>query len=144
MQKLVSKDAVLDRTVMYTICLFCVATEVRFQGTVLDDSYLHMKESDMYHSKSLHIASIFLPNDCPLSKHILDSYVKHHLTPKLDNKGLNNSRVSNCEKQKFDISDLDPPELKESPKKTKNKPVKYSKSSKSKHSTKTPTHLSKY
>ena len=35
-------------------------------------------ESEYWHAKSLEIAATFLPSECPLLKHILLSYQKHH------------------------------------------------------------------
>lgn len=38
----------------------------------------------MWHAKSLHTSSLFLPEECPLVNHIINSYKKHHLNPKLE------------------------------------------------------------
>jgi hypothetical protein len=35
-------------------------------------------ESEYWHAKSLEVACTFLPSECPLLKHILLSYQKHH------------------------------------------------------------------
>ena len=36
----------------------------------------------MWHAKALHTATLFLPDECPLVNHIINSYKKHHLNPK--------------------------------------------------------------
>lgn len=38
----------------------------------------------MWHAKALHTSSTFLPSDCPLVSHVLSSYIKHHLNPKIE------------------------------------------------------------
>lgn len=38
----------------------------------------------MWHSKALHIAGLFLPETCPLTVHVVNSFKKHHLGPKLE------------------------------------------------------------
>ena len=38
----------------------------------------------MWHAKSLHAACLFLPEECPLVNHIINSYKKHHLVPKIE------------------------------------------------------------
>ena len=35
-------------------------------------------ESEYWHAKSLELATVFLPSECPLLNHILLSYQKHH------------------------------------------------------------------
>lgn len=42
----------------------------------------------MWHAKALHTSSVFLPADCPLVSHVMSSYVKHHLGPKLEERKL--------------------------------------------------------
>jgi len=38
----------------------------------------------MWHAKALHVACIFLPEDCPLVTHVINSYKKHHLNAKIE------------------------------------------------------------
>lgn len=42
------------------------------------------KMSEMWHAKSVHTCSCFLPKESPLAAHIHSSYLKHHLNPKLE------------------------------------------------------------
>jgi len=41
--------------------------------------YIKVWSSEMWHSKSLQIACMFLPEDCPLVDHIIKSYKKHYI-----------------------------------------------------------------
>jgi len=47
----------------------------------------------MWHAKALHTSSTFLPSDCPLVSHVMGSYVKHHLKPKIEEKNLIHKRI---------------------------------------------------
>lgn len=53
----------------------------------------YQKDSEMWHAKALHTSSTFLPSDCPLVSHVMSSYVKHHLKPKLEEKKLVHERI---------------------------------------------------
>ena len=56
----------------------------------------------MWHAKALHTSSTFLPSDCPLVSHVMSSYVKHHLRPKLENKKVLQQRIQeNIDKTKM-------------------------------------------
>lgn len=62
----------------------------------------HQKDSEMWHAKALHTSSTFLPADCPLVSHVMGSYVKHHLKPKLEEKKLLHQRIQdNIDKTKL-------------------------------------------
>jgi hypothetical protein len=65
------------------VSYFCIGTELRFLATHNDPDRFSMKDSEIWHAKAIHIASQFLPNDCPLIVHITQSYAKHHLRPKI-------------------------------------------------------------
>jgi hypothetical protein len=41
------------------------------------------KDSEMWHGRALRISCAFLPSDCPLVSHVISSYIKHHLKPKV-------------------------------------------------------------
>lgn len=61
-----------------------MSTEMRFllhsRGKYLKPEVLEEREieSEFWHAKSLEMACTFLPSECPLLKHILLSYQKHH------------------------------------------------------------------
>jgi hypothetical protein len=61
-----------------------MSTEMRFllhsRGKYLKPEVKEEREieSEYWHAKSLEIAATFLPSECPLLKHILLSYQKHH------------------------------------------------------------------
>jgi hypothetical protein len=79
-----NKDAMLEKIILFVVSFFCVGTELRFLG-MKENSRFTKKDSEMWHAKSLHVACLFLPEDCPLVNHIINSYKKHHLTPKIEN-----------------------------------------------------------
>lgn len=78
----VSKDQLLYKVLYVIVSYFCIGTELRFLA-VLNPSKYCLKDSEIWHAKAIHIASYFLPNDCPLIQHITQSYAKHHLRPKI-------------------------------------------------------------
>ena len=41
--------------------------------------YIKVWSSEMWHGKSLQVACMFLPEDCPLVDHIIKSYKKHYI-----------------------------------------------------------------
>ena len=75
----------LEKVVLICSAYFCVATEIRFilQQDFSDVKNISKKDSEAYHAKSLHLALLFLPPECPLSQYIRQTYVKNFLQPKL-------------------------------------------------------------
>jgi len=78
----VSKDSLLTKCLYLIVAYFCVGTELRFLS-VLNPGKFSLKDSECWHAKAIHIASFFLPSDCPLIQHITQSYGRHHLRPKI-------------------------------------------------------------
>ncbi len=78
-----NKDAMLEKIILFVVSFFCVGTELRFLSQK-ECFKVTKKDSEMWHAKSLHTASVFLPSDCPLVTHIINSYKKHHLNAKLE------------------------------------------------------------
>jgi hypothetical protein len=78
----ITKDKLLNKAIFVIASYFCVGTELRFLA-MLNSKHLTQKDSEMWHAKAIHIAAAFLPSDCPLIQHILQSYSKHHLRPKI-------------------------------------------------------------
>lgn len=78
-----NKDAMLEKIILFVVSFFCVGTELRFLSQ-MSDKGITKKDSEMWHAKALHTASLFLPEECPLVNHIINSYKKHHLNPKLE------------------------------------------------------------
>jgi hypothetical protein len=81
-----SKDEILDKIVLIVVCLFCLGTELRFKyHQILKCSEYPAKaeeirvSSELCHANSIHLASIFIPDECPLISHMINSYKKHHL-----------------------------------------------------------------
>lgn len=77
-----SKDELLFKALYVIVAYFCIGTELRFLAVLSPNKY-SLKDSEIWHAKAIHIASYFLPNDCPLIQHITQSYNKHHLRPKI-------------------------------------------------------------
>ena len=97
-----SKDSLLEKIVLLTVAYFWVGTELRFLTSNSKDPKFHQKDSEMWHAKALHTSSTFLPSDCPLVSHVMSSYVKHHLRPKLENKKVLQQRIQeNIDKTKM-------------------------------------------
>ena len=78
----ISKDQLLYKSLYVIVSYFCIGTELRFLATHNPQRY-NLKDSEIWHAKAIHIASYFMPNDCPLIQHITQSYAKHHLRPKI-------------------------------------------------------------
>jgi hypothetical protein len=64
-----SKDCLLYKALYVIVAYFCIGTELRFLS-VLNPSRHTIKDSEVWHAKAIHIASFFLPSDCPLIQHI--------------------------------------------------------------------------
>jgi hypothetical protein len=78
-----NKDAMLEKIILFVVSFFCVGTELRFNSQK-EEATVTKKDSEMWHAKALHTATLFLPEECPLVNHIINSYKKHHLNPKLE------------------------------------------------------------
>jgi hypothetical protein len=76
-----NKDAMLEKIILFVVSFFCVGTELRFNSQ-REGTRVSKKDSEMWHAKALHAASLFLPDECPLVNHIINSYKKHHMNPK--------------------------------------------------------------
>ena len=81
-----SKDEILEKIVMMVVCLFCLGTELRFkyhQNLKCSEHPDKMEEiraqSERCHANAIHLASIFIPDECPLVPHMINSYKKHHI-----------------------------------------------------------------
>lgn len=79
-----SKDMIIEKIVYLTVSMFWVGTEYRFLYSKTDQDKYDKKESEIWHAKSLHIWSTFLPVKSPLLSHITKSYIKHHLKYKIE------------------------------------------------------------
>jgi hypothetical protein len=109
-----SKDSLLEKIVLLTVGYFCVGTEIRFLMNKTVDKQHPRKDSEMWHAKALHTSSVFLPSDCPLVSHVTSSYIKHHLTPKLEDRKVahaqlitNISRVQNTVAKQVTVSPVE-------------------------------------
>ena len=75
------KDPMLEKLVLLVVSMFSVATETRLEGFKdLRKSAAQIdKQSEPWHSHSLECASYYLPKDCPLVDHLIESYYKHYV-----------------------------------------------------------------
>ena len=78
----IGKDPLLYKVLYVIVAYFCIGTELRFLASICPVKYT-IKDSELWHAKAIHIASFFLPSDCPLIQHITQSYSRHHLRPKI-------------------------------------------------------------
>jgi hypothetical protein len=78
------KDSMLEKIVLVSVSYFCIGTEMRFLMQKPNSNYTK-KDSEAFHAKALHISSLFLPADCPLVNHIVNSYLKNYLKDKKQN-----------------------------------------------------------
>ncbi len=60
-----SKDFLLYKALYVIVAYFCIGTELRFLSDLCPQQYT-LKDSEVWHAKAIHIASFFLPSDCPL------------------------------------------------------------------------------
>jgi hypothetical protein len=65
----IAKDSMLYKALYVIVAYFCIGTELRFLA-VLNPTLYSLKDSEIWHAKAIHVASYFLPNDCPLIQHI--------------------------------------------------------------------------
>jgi hypothetical protein len=62
---------------------------VKGKGGVEENGYgaegklFSKKDSEIWHGWALRMATTFLPGECPLVVHVISSYMKHHLKPKV-------------------------------------------------------------
>ena len=92
-----TKDTMLEKVVLIASSYFCIATEIRFilSKEMLDDAKLiTKKDSESYHAKALHLSLLFLPEDCPLTQYIQQTYTKNYLQPKLKLQKQRNAYIS--------------------------------------------------
>ena len=75
------KDSMLEKIVLVSVSYFCIGTEMRFLMQKSGSSF-SKKDSEAFHAKALHISALFLPQDCPLVTHIVNSYAKNYLKDK--------------------------------------------------------------
>jgi hypothetical protein len=68
-----------------------------------------MLQSEEFHAKALKICSRFLPSECQLGSHIVESFIKHHLKPKVKKR---NKRIENVIAEFKQISTVTAPRWK--------------------------------
>lgn len=90
----------LNKIIYLSSAYFWIATEFRFLNKKINEQQYPRKLSEMWHAKSVHIWSLFLPKKSPLGIHIHSSYNKHHLVKKIEQKELLRKENENLDKIK--------------------------------------------
>ena len=78
-----TRDSFLEKIAILSVAYFCISTEQWFiiQARIGDEGWDYKQkeiESEYWHTKSLELACMFLPSECPLLNHIMLGYQKHH------------------------------------------------------------------
>ena len=69
-------DSVLEKICLLAVSYFSIAAESRFLSR--RSPPLHPREGELWHKKALSISQDFLPTECPLSRHIKQSYARNY------------------------------------------------------------------
>ncbi len=71
----------LEKLVLLVVAFFSIATEMRL---LIDEKPIEQlfKDSELWHAQSVFYGAYYLPKDCPLVSHVVQSYNKHYLTVK--------------------------------------------------------------
>lgn len=75
---LLTRENILERLMLLITSYFCMGTELRFLKQMQIEGFENTIDPEYWHGKALEISVKFLPGDCPLTKHIVSSYAKHH------------------------------------------------------------------
>ena len=74
-----TRDAILEKVILLSISYFCIGTELRFLSSSKKDAKQYSKdESEKWQAQAIECACTFLPTECPLVGHVIQSYQKHH------------------------------------------------------------------
>jgi hypothetical protein len=65
------KDPMLEKLVLLIVSMFSIATELRLENKLAN-------LSEPWHAQSVICASYYLPKQCPLVDHLIESYFKHY------------------------------------------------------------------
>eukprot|EP00347_Sterkiella_histriomuscorum_P018713 403344459 len=72
------KDPMLEKLVLLVVAFFSIGTEMRL--IVDEDKQNDMfKQSELWHAQSVFFGSYFVPIQCPLVTHVINSYFKHYI-----------------------------------------------------------------
>ena len=76
-----TREAFLEKISIICVSYFCMSTEIRFLlnkkknlSNLPKTVKINRESQEFWHTKSLEIAVMFLPSECPLLNHILLSY----------------------------------------------------------------------
>jgi hypothetical protein len=66
------KDPMLEKLVLLVVSMFSIATELRLQTSPGNP------ESQRWHALSVLCGASYLPQECPLVDHLIESYFKNY------------------------------------------------------------------
>ena len=69
-----SRDFMLDKTLLLSLTFFSVAAEIRFLRKV----HSLQEDDKVHHLRAIQICKNFLPEQCPLAKHIVNSFKRNY------------------------------------------------------------------
>lgn len=78
----------LKKLVLLAVAFFSIATELRMMAQFDGNSGANAnngdfsKKSELFHAQSVYFGSYYLPPNCPLVTHVINSYNKHYIIPK--------------------------------------------------------------
>lgn len=75
----ISKDTLLENLVLYIVSAFCAGTEMRFR-TQLERSK-DFSEAERWQGKAVYMACTFMPENCPIVDHMVETYLKNFTGP---------------------------------------------------------------
>ena len=67
------KDPMLEKLVLLVVSMFSIATELRLQTTNTSGD-----NPQRWHALSVICAASYLPQECPLVEHLIESYFKNY------------------------------------------------------------------
>ncbi|CDW80567.1 UNKNOWN [Stylonychia lemnae] len=71
------KDPMLEKLVLLVVAFFSIGTEMRL--VVQEDKSKDLfKQSELWHAQSVFFGSYYIPSQCPLVTHVINSYFKHY------------------------------------------------------------------
>ena len=71
------KDPMLEKLVLLSVAFFSIGTEMRLLVDE-DKSKQEFKHSELWHAQSVFFGAYYLPAQCPMVSHVVQSYFKHY------------------------------------------------------------------
>lgn len=68
----------LEKLVLLSVAFFSIGTEMRLLVEE-DNTKEEFLRSELWHAQSVFFGGYYLPKECPLVTHIINSYLKHYV-----------------------------------------------------------------